>query len=429
MGGRRYAHYKQKTKEVYIIKNTRWFHYSLNTALLFGCFLPAHATDPDPSDAVLVVYELTSDQEDHYSNNDGRLSDFWSSWENDTDNKLDYVHELPATHGSGVVTAGNPETDIHYGDCTWFEPAFADGPEDAQLFIKGAWGEKGLYLLVEVIDDVFIGLLNNAGTAQELPPTENQAYKGAEQWMNDCFDMCMDKVDSDELKNHFISGMLDQVTYTVNVYQYRFGSIEPASIVRVSYVDPAWKECNVNNCWALITQQLSLVEAEQNYGVQIEVVAENSTRKAQEWLIPWKSISTGISKPATGSRTAATFQYNDMDGVATSSDPLQDLDVLFFKNRSSIYTHRAVNEDCGKDGNWGDIEYGGKLDDMVRSPMVQASVNSPQRGRSTVTGYTLFTVSGARVYTFAGGNAAPKVLVKQSVPGNGRLICEKILHK
>ena len=68
------------------------------TFLLSASFLIA--VEIDPTDYTLIGYELTEEQENQFDL-DGELSDFWLIWDADNEMKLDYVHELPSTHGVG----------------------------------------------------------------------------------------------------------------------------------------------------------------------------------------------------------------------------------------------------------------------------------------------------------------------------------------
>jgi hypothetical protein len=369
--------------------------FQLAAAAFAVLFSYSFAAEYDPADAVLVAYELTPDEEGMYSNTDGALSNFWSAWDKDTQNKLDYVHELPSTHGSGIAGAG-PD-DVCYGVCGCTYPGFTSGEDDAQLFVKAAWGEKGMYMLVEAVDDIFVGLVATGGDAQimsETMPGETSAYIDAGSWMNDCFDMFLDIYPSDQLSPHIMANTLDYLTYTTYQYQYRFGSNEPASLIRINYVDPTWKECNPD-CWSLLFNKYAVTEAEQLYQIKIETVFENEGKKTQEWLIPWKSVAAGIPKPTIGARTAVTFQYNDMDAMAADMPDLDDLDVLFFKNLRTPLAHRIPNEACGMSVPWGDIEFGGKLNGGSDVSTIRTHhMNAPVSFKGTV---DYFSLSGKKI--------------------------------
>ena len=79
----------------------------------------------DPDDYVLVSYRITPQQEELFDGTDAELTEFWSEW--DTNEKLDYIHELPYTHGRSFAMLG-------------FE-----GEDDCALKVKSCYGEKGLY--------------------------------------------------------------------------------------------------------------------------------------------------------------------------------------------------------------------------------------------------------------------------------------------
>jgi hypothetical protein len=42
-----------------------------------------------------------------------------------------------------------------------------------------------------------------------------------------------------------------------------------------------------------------------------------------------------------------------------------DVDYMFLRNKASIFAHREPNAACGISGNWGDLEFGGMLNDLV----------------------------------------------------------------
>jgi hypothetical protein len=106
------------------------------------CAVQVRAASFDPADYVLVSYELTAAQEEQFDNGDGAVSGFWSAWDRDSENRLDYVHELPETHGNGVVSAG-AEDDTNYFKCNFRLPAFEDGAVDAGG-CRGVWNERAV---------------------------------------------------------------------------------------------------------------------------------------------------------------------------------------------------------------------------------------------------------------------------------------------
>jgi hypothetical protein len=322
----------------------------------------------DPADYVLGSYELSPAQEETYNEKDGELSPFWSAWEGTSGDKLDCVRELPSTHGAAADPDGTT-----YGKCEYRIPGFSAGEDDAQLTIKSAYGAKGLYLWVRAIDDDFVGLIASPFGNREPTGEEAKTYAGAEHWMNDCFDMMLDIYNSTDIKDHRGIEPNDQQTLTSIQYQFRFGSSEPASVVRVNTVDPTWQGCGVNeDCWLrIIYNQVSLEEAKTRYGILIETVNSGEHSKSHEWLIPLGMVGGGggISFPAKGARISVALQYNDMDGGGTG---LENLDFLFLKGYASPFFHTEVIDNCGLEWNWGDIEFGGRLDQYAspETPMI-----------------------------------------------------------
>jgi hypothetical protein len=389
------------------------------------------ATEPDPADAVLIAYELTEQQETDFNNKDGSLSGFWSAWDRDNAGKLDLVKEMPSTHGSGIKPAG-PE-DVCYGQCGCTYPGFSDGEDDAQLHVKAAYGTNGIYLLIEAVDDLFVGLVATGAGYQDMSEniaTETSAYKAAHLWMNDCFDMCLDIYSAEDLTTHYIPNTYDYLTYSTYQYQFRFGSDQPASTIRINYVDPTWKECVGSNCWSIIFGNFSMAEAEEKYKVKIETVNIGEHSKAQEWLIPWSSYAAGVSKPAVGAKLAITLQYNDIDAMDGEGADLNALNCLFFKNKQSVFAHREPNAACGTSTPWGNVEFGGKLNDLVppeggvaATPKMLASV------KENVKAQAYFTLSGRKLANQKAMITGKEILIKKSVLNSGYAVCEKSLIK
>jgi hypothetical protein len=367
--------------------------------LFVCCFhLILTGADVDPTDYTLIAYELIPQQEEQFDYTDGKVSEFWMAWEGPQAGELDYVHEIPETHGAGAVTAGDPEINPEYDSCYYIEPGFTDGIDDAQLFIRAAWGEKGLYLYAETLDDLFVGLVADPEEMATLPPWENQSYVGAEQWMNDCFDFALDIYNSEEQKSHFID-FPSQLTRTFRQYQFRYSTpSQPAIIARINYIDPQWPDMCLpqtnGQCWPLKMNQYAIEEIRSDFGILFEVLDVGANRRAQEWCIPWSEIGTGITKPAAGTRCAVSFGYNDID--ATETAYIDDLDVLSFKNRGNEFTHRERAERCGFDGNWGDIEFGGQLNEIA--PLVAVSgPMPPPKLHSAENTFEFFSIAGKKI--------------------------------
>jgi hypothetical protein len=348
-------------------KVLRYSAASLACLWVFG----VTATEFDPADYTVVAYKLTAEQEEQFRHDDGLISEFWSAWDNDRDEKLDYVYMVPLTHGRnpGSMDDGR-EVDMCPPDV---QTGFTSGQDDAQMWVRAAYGEKGLYLYCEVLDDDFVGLIGEQPTGADWP----FPYVGSEHWMNDCFDFALDIYGSEEQRSHWLTILPGQQTMTMWQYQYRFGTSEPASIVRLNYADPAWE--GWFDSWLLKYDQLSVSEAQAKYGILFEGVATGDKCKTQEWFFPWSKVAAGISMPSQGQKIAAIFQYNDLDMEADKT--AIGMDCLFFKDRSNFlnqradYTVRKYNggeiivadneRACYEGTNWGDIEFGGSLAEMT----------------------------------------------------------------
>ena len=116
-----------------------------------------------------------------------------------------------------------------------------------------------------------------------------------------------------------------------------------------------------------------------------------------------------------------------MDG---SSGLLHDLDCLFWKNRRSIFVHRSENEGlCGKSTPWGEIEFGGKLDDIV--PPGKTVMVAPRTNVISATQRIscIYNLSGRNI---ASGKARfrndfGRIVIKEVVAGNGLPIYRKLI--
>jgi hypothetical protein len=293
------------------------------STILFFIPCPSQAQPADLSDFTVVAYKLRAEQETQYSYTDGVLSDFWNTW--DTVD-LDFIAEIPSTNGYTPDNRG------------W------DGELDAQLAVRCAYSDRGLYVMLKVMDDNFVDIV--------VTGDGDSAFdQGAAEWMNDGVDMYLDIYSSSEqiAQNRFFLNF-DQLTTTTKQYQYRFGSAMPGNIVRINYFNPAWDgTADVNK--AILYNHVSVEEAHQNYGILFEVVPLENGIKAQEWFIPWNQAGAGMNPPAQGQLTAFIVGYNDADQSSEKSP-----DLLRWKNRGDAY---------GNNQNWGDIQFGGYIDEQA----------------------------------------------------------------
>jgi hypothetical protein len=380
------------------------------------------ATDVDPTDYTLIAYELTADQEAGFDVNDGNPSEFWSAWDADDEGKLDYVHLIPSTHGSrGCSPDGCPPGGT-LDPCSG-PTGFEMGADDGQLFMRAAWGENGLYLYAIAVDDQFVDLVSQFNLEDRHDPV---AYAGAEQWMNDCLDFALDIYDSETQRSHFTCRP-SQETTSYRQYQLRFGGSDPVGILRVCDPDPA-RIATDCLAWMSAYYQVSISEAESKYGIVFEFHTLGDNKKAQEWLIPWDEIgcSGGINKPTAGVKIALAGGYNDMDESAIEQFVTVP-DFLLLREGGNQYTQieGAMAGGCKTGHNWGDIEFGGALDNLTGVVKHASSSRSANMLRTAGVSVERYTITGRRVQGYGRSSGAAALAVR-TVSGPAQILVGNI---
>jgi hypothetical protein len=400
---------------------------------LIAFSLNVHSVTIDPTDYVLVAYRLTADQESQFDAKDGKSSSFWSMWDNN--DALDYVHELPSTHGTATLS---PDQQGAYyenldGSAPARIPGFTDGEDDAQLWGRAAWGTQGLYLYVEILDDEFVGLVSNT----EIDPVEGDyGHVGADYWMNDCAEFALDIYSSEEQKSHYVP-RFSQETETYFQYLYRLGPVAGSNTtIRVSsfnvnhsvYPDESGRGLGDTWGWIMEPHDVSMAELGTNYGIKMETYSGGEKKRACEWFLPWRSVASGINEPSVGQRIALTMGYLDMDGTEDKQP-----DFLSLKNYGNQFTTRPVYNGVkishGAGDNWGDIEFAGNLDDQITKARLA-------RSRSVVhtTGISsdYFAINGIKLASpgkaSTAGMANAIVVTRSVLPGGGIVTGKKIVH-
>jgi hypothetical protein len=215
-----------------------------------------------------------------------------------------------------------------------------EGSEDCMLKVKVAYGEMGLYLWIEAIDDQYMDPIPPDTTI--IDGGDTIVTMGTEEWLTDAVDFYLDIFSSQQQKEGRFITSGDQRTATMTQFQYRYGIESAGSIVRINGFDPAWT--GVGDPFKYETLRIS--EAFQR-GILFEVVTLDECRKVQEWFIPWNRAGAGMDMPVVGQKIAFTAGYNDIDAGETMPD------ILRWKNLCDPY--------CNSD-NWGDIEFGPSLE-------------------------------------------------------------------
>ena len=235
----------------------------------------------------MTVYQLRATDESAFDAADGKLSDFWNAWWNYSDSTKAYDTYEPDDAGMSppgyAYSADTSETLIY--------------PSDASVSIRGAYGEIGLYLLFEVVDDYFVE------TASVSSPYVHD--------VNDVIDFFLDPTPLMDIQaaeeEHFYLFPDYQLTRNHAEYSARF---RDSMITRSTYNAAATNE--FFQSWKTVTREAASV----NFGLKVEeIVSDDGLVRFQEWLIPWNMIGTGMAQAVEGQRIAATFDYRDVDPV------------------------------------------------------------------------------------------------------------------
>jgi hypothetical protein len=277
-------------------------------------------TAPDIYDTVLVTYKLSSVQEAQFNAHNGALAAFWTEWDTQNASALtrDYIQMDPAH-------SAQPGRDYY------------TGPQDNTLLIKAAYGQAGVYLLVEMIDDDFLD--RNMGNTDTLH--------------RDAIELYIDTMSSAENRaggSSVYIGLYDAtLTYTSVQFLLSMGRNQVYSNFRMSYYS--------NSLWSWQDDWTRFDTAEQRYnGMAFETVPVSTTRRAQEWFLPWTWVGQGGpagGMPALGRRFAFAGGCHDMDSLQRDT-----VCSLKWKNRGNPFGGRVNGQ---YNNTWGDLEMGPPL--------------------------------------------------------------------
>jgi len=261
------------------------------------------ATAVDPSDYVLIAYSLTPAQKAQFSAVDNAASAFWETdW-----NGRDYIDM-------------NTTANSYPGFDQW------TGPDDAHITIKAAYNESGLYLYMQVDDNVFI---DPSGT----------------DYRTDACDLYFDALSSEQLRSASPDIMVNPtygwaLTTSSQQFQVWMGAATVPRSLMYNFYDPNLFDFIIGN--KVLFDDLPTLYK----GMDIEVFRMSDTRKGQEWFIPWNYIGvTGIpagTVPA-GRRIGFTGGYNDQDEAGGTEK------ILRWKKSDPFAATGAMDS-------WGDIE-------------------------------------------------------------------------
>lgn len=345
---------------------------------LFLASASSAQTAPDQFDTVLVTYQLSAAQETQFDGHDGALAAFWSEWDTQNASSLnrDYILMDPAH-------CAQPGRDYY------------TGPEDNSVYIRAAYGQNGIYMLVEMVDNDFLD--RNMGT-------------NTDSIHRDVFELYIDTLSSEEnrtLGALCYIGLYDAtLTYTSVQLLLSLGRNRVYDNFRISFYDEflwSWQDS-----WTRFTT------AETDYdGMLFESVTVSPTRRAQEWFLPWSWVGQGgpaSPVPPQGRRFAFAGGCHDMDSAQGDT-----VCSLKWKNRGNPWAAKVGDE---YNNTWGDLELGPSLT-TTKVPGTTTALRPPRGmpGRGEV-----YTIDGRKVCrTARPWKGSAVVVVLMSGEGQARI--------
>jgi hypothetical protein len=263
--------------------------------LLFICLatLPvASQTEADSQDDVIIAYWIPEDVEETFDPGDGEISSFWDIWdtfaEDGYENSIDKIRMVPSQNE----------------DCRGHGEGF-DGDDDAQIEFRMCWGDKGLYLFAECVDDYWAEL-----------GVDSIDISMAD-WAYDYCDLLFDRLNRQEMieagssEDPAIFGRPGRYAWTKTHVQflYRFGGSEPAQeFVMYKYED------EIDNRYKYTLNFDDAQDILGDFYVELITTEEQNVRR-MEWLIPWSAlVNDGMDKPDVLDNIGFEAGYNDNDG-------------------------------------------------------------------------------------------------------------------
>lgn len=283
----------------------------------------------------LTAYRLPSSMETSFSAFDGNLSPFWNEWQIQSIEcpLLQPFHEKESSSSENPMEERNQ---FH-------------GPFDAQMTVRAAYGENGLYLLFDVIDDEFPGPRSRFS------------------WANDAVDFFLDRHSPEELygdtaKYFFLKGSEAELTQSQIQFQHSFA--EPESRDSVNIVIPRsdfkLEEYTGSAGVAFLSRRIAVDDSGNAEGIRVETVVNNEMRVAQEWFIPWSMIRKEKGPPERGESMSLSMAYNDMD----SDNSLMVGKGGILPKKVSWDGFRSPY-DRGRDTTWGRLRFGRPLVEIL----------------------------------------------------------------
>jgi hypothetical protein len=319
------------------------------------------ATAPNLTDRVLIMYKLDATQAAEFSATDGKLCTFWQQW--DSQNGAGLTRDYMAMNSGDAAYAWNR--------CA--SSPFA-GADDAVVDLRAAYTDQAAYIYCKVTDNNWVD------------------YSG---WATDVVDIYLDAMNSTAITDPMNWFNPTQWALTFSTKQIQVGMGSTAAITGYNY--------RFYDDLAMSITDHAATFGEATYdGMTMEVVAEGTNVKTQEWMIPL--TQWGITNTAEGTNYAFTGGYNDIDNDAPDC-----VNSLRFVNLCDPYCEPP------NPATWGDVELGPALGNGTISVKPHSNVikNAPIARKTD-----LYTVRGEKIN---GSYKANSLIVKRQVLDNGKV--------
>jgi hypothetical protein len=351
------------------------------------------------------AYELTTEQEEWFDANDNVPSRFWKAWE-----VVETADQLYLDHNDPHIDTEEP----------------INSAEDANIYLKFAYGNEGLYVLFQVTDDDWNPVLSDA-------PSQF--------WKYDVCDLYLSQYSAEDMYansgEYFHNLRYSQLGLGTAQMLVTFGGNEPVDFFYYNVAgEPTKEDPGPNNF--MQSNKTTFADAEAMWGIKVELLpaleGEENVRR-QEWLVPWGVIGgvPGTTRRTSGDRLGFGGGYNDFDATAIAPSRLR------WRNGADPYYHcGGLQPDDTYEGrsvdSWGDILFDKKVDELLSENNVEMpEAYEPSNIRSP--GFRLHSsadgVAAQRRYYTPDGRLIGATIKNQSgialerIMRNGKMISRK----
>jgi len=286
---------------------------------LDGCGRNLSDEAPDRS-RTLVAYRISPEQEAPFFEKDGSLGAVWNAWKT---RPLSFAYLHP---GLGSKARSDSVSEP-------FKDQF-----DAQVQAMAAYGDRGLFLRFDVIDDDYPG---------------DAAFRTS--WANDNVELMIDDFAAESLYArpgiHLPFGGHELTKSNVQI-QYSMGGSAPATHIRVNRYDTTRNLAAIQT-GTFLERSYPLADARDSLGIIVRTsFYKSSMRRQQEWFIPWPQVGfKGThTRPSQGSSRAMVINYNDFDTLFLRAG-VKSIKKLTWGDRGNPY-------DAGRQNVWGNLQFG-----------------------------------------------------------------------